>query len=62
MFKKGDVLILSVIDDGNGVTDHYNNTVVQYADGLLKVKDGNGQPVVYNMHSRNFVKARKQDD
>jgi hypothetical protein len=59
MFKPGDKLILSVIDNGHGVIDHFNNIVLEYDDGLVKV-DQNGKIFVYNMRSRNFVKAVMQ--
>lgn len=59
MFKPGDRLIISVIDNGNGVTNHYNNIVLEYEDGLIRIEQ-NGKITVYNMRSRNFVSAAIQ--
>ena len=61
MFKKGEVLILTMSENGD-TGEYFNLRVVSCEDGLLKVKDPDGKLVVYNMHSRAFVKARRQDD
>ena len=60
MFKKGSKLILYVKENGD-VTQYYNNTVIQYEEGLLKVRDMNNKELIYNVHSLNFIKAEIQD-
>ena len=62
MFKIGEVLVLTVIENGDGEHEYFNCKVEKYEDGLLKIRDPMGKTAVYNVHSRNFVKARKQDD
>jgi hypothetical protein len=60
MFKPGDKLIVSVIENGDGATDYHNMTVLEYDDGLLKLEQS-GKIYVFNTHSRNFVKATVQN-
>lgn len=60
MFKIGAVLVLHVRDNGS-VTTSYGNTVIDYEDGLLKVRDLNGKETIYNVHSASFVKAERQE-
>jgi len=59
MFKKGDVLIITTNDDGTS-TEHFNNVVIDYSGGLLKVRDAVGAEIIYNPTSASFVKAQKQ--
>jgi hypothetical protein len=57
MFKKGAKLILTTLNGGAEETT-YGNVVIDYADGLLKVRENGGSEIVYNMRSLIFVKAQ----
>ena len=58
-FEPGKMLILSLIDDGETVTQFYNCKVLQYDNGLLTVEQA-GKQFIYNERSPSFVKAEEQ--
>jgi hypothetical protein len=58
MFKPGDIIDITMSEDG-GETVYHNNRVVD-VDGALLTVDQHGRITVYNMHSYNFVKAEAQ--
>ena len=59
MFNLGDVVVVSVNEEGTGITNHHNCWVLEYDDGLLKVEQF-GKITIYNMRSIHFHKAEKQ--
>jgi len=59
MVEPGEMLILSVMGDGETVTQLYNCKVLQYDNGLLTVEQSAKQ-FIYNVRSPSFVKADEQ--
>ena len=56
MFKKGQKIRLTVMESGSS-NEYFNCTVIDYADGLLKIRDAAGDEAIYNVHSTSFIKA-----
>ena len=60
MFQRGQTVKLKTYDVDNHPVELWNLNVIEYDNGLLKVKDGSGVTTVYNLRSPAVISVALQ--